>query len=46
MHFGFKKVCVLIKRMREGHFFGESKQGAFEVCYRTRLLKLDYEILR
>ena len=46
MHFGFKKFCVLINRRREGHFLGESEQGAFQGGYKTRLLELDSKSLR
>ena len=45
VHFRFKKICVFIKR-RQGHFSGESEQGAFQVGYKIRLLEFDSEILR
>ena len=41
-----KKLGILIKKRREGHFRRESKQGALLEGYRARSLEFGSELLR
>ena len=45
MRFGFKEVCVLIKRRQEGHLFGETEQGALSKGYKLITWNFHSQIL-
>ena len=45
VHFGCKKIDVLVKRRREGQFLGESEQGIIPEGKRDSLLDHGFETL-
>ena len=46
MEIGSEKIGILTKKMWEGHFRRESKQGVLQESYRPYPLEFDSEILR